>query len=170
MKHVLTFSIVFTLAFLLAGPTYAQRTAATSFAANPTPQQKRDLYRAAIDGHKQVALLLPAVQAAREAARYKGPSLKKMAIAYQNKCAYVKRVKGNVNGTQYKKLQADFVQLNKDLDLYIRYHTRGESGSQFSDCYTDCHQGFPGWGGGAGANRFACKFGCFVEATGGRNN
>ncbi|MEO0338894.1 MAG: hypothetical protein AAF242_06745 [Bacteroidota bacterium] len=170
MNRFLPTLLFFAFALCLSTSTFAQkRTSMASFAAGPTPAQKKSLHRATIGGQKKLALLLPAVQTVKAKANYRGPSLQKMATAYRTKCAYVNRLKGNVNTAQYKQLQADFARLNKDLDMYIRYHG-GRSGSQFSDCYTVCHQSFPGIGGGAGANRFACKFGCFVEATGGRGN
>ncbi len=170
MKRFLPTLLFFAFALFFSTSTMAQsRTRVASFSAGPTPAQKKSLHIATQGGQKKIALLLPAVQAAKAKANYRGPSLQKMATAYRTKCAYVNRLRGNVNTAQYKQLQADFSRLNKDLDMYIRAHSRRD-GSQFSDCYTDCHQSFPGIGGGAGANRFACKFGCFVEATGGRGN
>ena len=174
MKHSLLFSLLTLFSLVFTCQINAQRAAVANFAAvNPTPKQKQDLHLAAKRGQKKIALLLPAVQAAREAARYNGPSLQQMTNAYRNKCAYINRMRGNVNGAQYKKLQSDFIKLNKDLDRYIQFHLRQPGGrnlgSRFSECFKDCHESFPGTGGGNGANRFACKLGCFVEASGGRN-
>ena len=64
---------------------------------------------------KQIGLLLPAVQQVRLVSirNYQGPFPQKMATAYQNKCAYVKRIAGSLHAAQYKQLQDDFIQLNK---------------------------------------------------------
>lgn len=187
MKNLIRLTSV--LAFLICLSTFAtaQRTNSTQ-SLNPsrtysvaTPQQKQDLYMAARMGRQDVGLLLPAVQKVREAARYNGPSLQKIVGAYNNQCNILIRSKGRMSNDQYASMEAKFAKLEKDLDRYIAQNSPrqpasrkfasnsggGNEGSEFSECFKDCHNSFPGIGGGAGANRFACKFGCFVEATGG---
>lgn len=72
-----------------------------------------------------------------------------------------------LNTSGYKLILSNSI---RDLDTYICFQTGGNLDAQFSDYYPECHNSFPGWGGGAGVNRFARKFGCFVEGTGGYND
>ncbi|GAB5553924.1 MAG: hypothetical protein Sapg2KO_35150 [Saprospiraceae bacterium] len=180
MKNLIRLTSVLAFMIFLSSFATAQRTNTRSFSA-VTPQQKQDLYMAAKMGRQDVGLLLPAVQKVREAARYNGPSIQKIVNAYKNQCDILIRTKGRMSSAQYANMEAKFAKLEKDLDKYIAQNSPrkpasrtfasnsggGNQGSEFSECFKDCHNSFPGIGGGAGANRFACKFGCFVEATGG---
>ena len=178
MKRSLITLCCFAVTLLFTTQIHAQQrtSRASQLNQNPSAKQKQALYRAADRGQKRVqALRIPVVAPTRSAntAGKRRPTLQQMKKAYLRKCAEIKQTRGNVTAAQYKKFQSDFARLEKDLDQHVRMHFAdpgNQKGSQFSDCYNDCHTSFPGIGGGAGANRFACKFGCFVEATGGRNN
>ncbi|MEM6378314.1 MAG: hypothetical protein AAF705_08880 [Bacteroidota bacterium] len=185
MKNVYRLTII--LAFLICLSTFAsaqQRTSPTRAYSAVKTQQKQQLYIAAKTNKRQIALLLPAVQAYVPPMTYRGPSLQKIVQAYNNQCNLLLRSKGRISNDQYANLETNFARLEKDLDRLIAHQNRSRSrasatqfagngiglqGSRFSECFKDCHNSYPGTGGGNGANRFACKLGCFVEAGGGGN-
>ena len=80
---------------------------------------------------------------------------------------------GRMSNTQFLGFQKEVEKLETRLKgVYVTSYSLSGSGaaeSQFSECYKDCHNSFPGTGGGNGFNRFACKIGCFAEAAGGGN-
>ena len=185
MKNVYRLTSILALLMCLSNFAIAQqRTSPTRTYSATTTQQKQRLYVAAKTNKQEIALLLPAVQVYVAPTTYQGPSLQKIVQAYNNQCNFLIRSKGAISNDQYANMETNFAKLEKDLDRLIAHQGRSRSravgtqfasnstdqlGSRFSECFKDCHNSFPGTGGGAGANRFACKLGCFVEASGGAN-
>ncbi len=108
-----------------------------------------DLLSAAQDADNEMAMLLPAIQKARESAGFVPviESARKLA-------AKVKRAGSSMSKSQYDGFQRELGKIEANLD------SQTQSQQAPHTCHGKCAADFPGWGGGKGWQRFVCKIGC----------
>jgi len=107
-----------------------------------------EFFSAAQDADKEMAMLLPAVQAARESAAFV-PIIK----SAQDLAAKVKRAGSSMTKAQYEGFQRELGKIEAKLDSQ-------QTQQAPHTCHGKCAADFPGWGGGKGWQRFVCKLGC----------
>jgi hypothetical protein len=105
---------------------------------------------AAKDADTEIAMLLPAIQKAREAAAYV-PILE----SARNLAARVQRAGAKMSKTQYDGFQRELAKIERDFSAQASQ----QAGTPHT-CHGKCEADFPGTGGGKGWKRFICKLAC----------